>query len=190
MASLDENFDARTVPPSAPRDTIPPAKYVMQIVKSQRKDTRDGKGAYIELELDVLDGEFKGRKVWDRLNKWNPNPQTVEIANKTLSAICHATGVLDLSDTEQLHFRPMLVKVEVKPGRTENGRTYDPSNEVKGYEALPNAGHRPPPQQTTMPVNQPQQQVQQPQRQETAAQVNPTPANEGKKPPPWRRAAG
>ena len=197
MASLGQSFNARTVPPSSPRDVIPPGKYVMQIVKSERKDTKDGQGEFIEMELDVLDGEFKGRKVWDRLNKWNANPQTVKIAEETLSAICHATGVLDLTDTEQLHCRPMLVKVIVKPERTVNGRTYDPSNEIKGYEALPNAGgYRAPPQQQTMPVNQPQQQAPQPQQQAIPQQTAPAGAATGaaqaggSKAPPWRRAAG
>ena len=198
MASLNGNFNARTVPPAAPRDMIPPAKYVMQIVKSERKPTRGGDGEFIQLELDILDGEFKGRKVWDMLNKWNPNPQTVKIADETLSAICHATGVLDLSDTEQLHFRPMLVKVVVDPGGPDKKnpqKIHEPSNKIKGYEALPNTGgYRAPPQQQAMPVNQPQQQAQQPQQQVVAAQgaaVNGASGGGGaSKAPPWRRAAG
>jgi len=34
--------------------------------------------------LDILDGQHKGRKIFDQLNLVNPNPTTVEIAQRTL----------------------------------------------------------------------------------------------------------
>jgi hypothetical protein len=67
------------------------------------------------LELDVLEGPHQGRKIWDQLNLVNPNQQTVEIAQRTLSAICHATGKLQVNDSVDLHLVPMSIQVGVKP---------------------------------------------------------------------------
>lgn len=130
MAQFGGEFDATTVEPSAPMEVIPDAFYPMVISASKWEKTKKGDGVYLELTLTVVDGPMKGRKVWDRLNLQNPNTQAVEIAQRTLSAICHATGVLKVTDSSQLHDLPMEVKVIVKQG--EKG----PMNEVKGYKKL------------------------------------------------------
>jgi hypothetical protein len=73
--------------------------------------------------LDILDGEHKGRKIFDQLNLVNPNPTTVEIAQRTLSAICHATGKMQVSDSEELHLIPMTIQVTVKPPKNGYGES-------------------------------------------------------------------
>ncbi len=130
MANLG-NFDASTVDPTRPIDLLPPGKYVVQIVASEMRVTKDGMGQYLWLELDVLEGECQGRKLFDRLNLVNNNPQTVELAQRTLSAICHATGRMQVQDSEELHLIPMLADVKVQPPK--NG--YGESNSVR-YAAL------------------------------------------------------
>lgn len=137
MAEL--NFDSTQVAPQTPFDVLPAGKYVVQIDASEMKPTKNGDGQYLWLELGILDGEYAGRKLFDRLNIINKNQQAVEIAQRTLSAICHATGQLHVSDSEQLHGRPMLATVRVRQGRTENGQTYDPSNEIRGYAPVSGA---------------------------------------------------
>ena len=86
MANIG-NFDASTVDPTKPIDLLPPGKYVVQIVASEMRVTKDGMGQYLWLELDVLEGECAGRKLFDRLNLVNNTPSTVEFAQRTLSAI-------------------------------------------------------------------------------------------------------
>ena len=73
---------------------------------------------------------LEGRHVYDQLNLINPNPTAEEIAQRTLAAICHAVGKLQISDSEELHFLPVMVKVAV----TRNGY-----NEVKGYKPVQTA---------------------------------------------------
>ena len=75
----------------------------------------------------MLDGPYKGRKLFDRLNLVNANPQTVEIAQRTLSAICHATGRMQVQDSEELHLIPFIADVQVQPPK--NG--YGESNKVR-----------------------------------------------------------
>jgi hypothetical protein len=128
MARLGQTFDATAVEPTKAYELLPPGRYPAQIVASEMRPTRDGLGQYLWLELDLLEDEHRGRKLFDRLNLVNANPQTVEIAQRTLSAICHATGRLQVQDSEELHLAPMLLDVKVQPARNEG---FGPSNAIR-----------------------------------------------------------
>ena len=71
MARLGETFDATAVEPNKPLEPLPPGRDVVQIVNSEMRPTKDGMGQYLWLELDVLEGEYAGRKLFDRLNLVN-----------------------------------------------------------------------------------------------------------------------
>ena len=130
MANL--NYNAHTVEPLAAFDPLLAGWYPMQIVESELKPTSNGEGQYLQLKLQVIDGEHAKRVVYERLNIVNKNPTAQEIAYRNLSAICHATGVIQVEDSQQLHGIPMEVKLGVRPA--QNG--YDASNDVKGYRAI------------------------------------------------------
>ena len=102
-----------------------PATTRSRSVQSECGSPRPAPGQMLWLDMEVLEGPFQGRHVYDQLNLINPNPTAEEIAQRTLSAICHAVGKLQVADSEELHFLPLLVRVAVKP----NGY-----NEVKGYK--------------------------------------------------------
>jgi hypothetical protein len=136
MASLEGEFDATTVEPSQPFDLLPEGEYRVQIIKSSKKDTKKGDGSYLELEMEVLEGSQKGRKIWDILNLWSPSDKAREIAAKSMSAICHATGVLKVTDSEQVHFKPMTIQVSIQPPKDG----YSAKNQVKGYRVPGMAG--------------------------------------------------
>jgi hypothetical protein len=127
MARLNEAFDASTVEPNKPFELLPPGRYVVQIVNSEMRPTKDGRGQLLWLELDVLEGELAGRKLFDRLNLVNANPTTVEIAQRTLSAICHALGQMRVDDSEQLHLIPLIADVRVQPPKDG----YDAQNSIR-----------------------------------------------------------
>jgi hypothetical protein len=140
-------FDASKVKPQSEFVPIPAGKYVAIIIKSELKTTKKGDGNYLELNFQIIDGQYKNRQLWGRLNLRNPNSQTVEIAQQQLSSICHAVGVLDMQDTQQLHNIPLCVKVVVRDGN--NG----PMNDVNGYYPL--EGQQQAPVQQAAPVQQP-----------------------------------
>lgn len=133
MADLGMNFDATQVEPNvgAP-PPLPTDWYNVIITDSENKQTKDKNGAFLELTLKVLDGPYSGRQVWDRLNLWNQNEVAVEIARKTLSAICHATGVFQVSDSKALHGIPLMARVVEK----DASGGYDAGNDVKGYAKI------------------------------------------------------
>lgn len=123
MARFDTSFDATSVEPTTVYELLPAGKYRAQIVESEIRPTRNGMGQYLWLMIDILDGEHKGRKIFDQLNLVNPNPTTVEIAQRTLSAICHATGKMHVSDSEELHLIPMTIQVKIKPPKNGYGES-------------------------------------------------------------------
>lgn len=125
------NFDASTVSPESQFAPVPNGDYPVVITESEVKPTKDGAGQYLQLTLEVIDGHYKGRKIWDRLNLWNMNSTAVEIAQRALSQICHAIGVLQVQDTVMLHNKPLVATLAVRAA----GGGYDESNDVKGYKA-------------------------------------------------------
>ena len=129
------NFDARTVAPNEAFEPIPAGWYNGKIVESEMKATANGQGAFLALTIQIIDGQYANRKVFDRLNLQNQNAVAQEIAYRTLSAICHATGVIQVTDSSQLHGIPMQVKVSLRPaGPGNDGKMYEANNEVKGYK--------------------------------------------------------
>ena len=127
MATL--NFNANEVEPNVGFEPVPADKYIAMITASQMKPTKNGDGSYLELEMTVLEGPYKDRKVWDRLCLTHSNPQTVKIARGNLSSVCRAVGVLQPKDSCELHNIPMCVTVKCKK-RDDNGEI---TNEVRGY---------------------------------------------------------
>lgn len=131
MAQLGQHFDANAVDPNGSFPVVPPGKYIAHIVSSDMRATKDGTGQYLYLEMEIVDGPEAGRKLFERLNLINGNETTVRIAQQTLSQICHAVGVMSVSDSEQLHARRMLCDVRVEPGKG----AYRDSNRVVSYSA-------------------------------------------------------
>lgn len=128
-------FDATQIDPAKAYEVLPAGWYKCIIASSEEKPTKAQTGSYLELKIQVIEGEHANRTVFDRLNLNNPNQTAVDIANRALSAICHATGVLRPQTSHDLHDKPMMVKVALKP-KTD---AYEASNEVKGYEPITGA---------------------------------------------------
>lgn len=131
MQLFQQPFDAKTVKPNEAFEPLPAGWYNARIINSEAKPTKDNESGYLLMELEIIDGDHKGRKVFDRLNLWNKSTQATEIAHRQLSAYCHATGVFILQDSVQLHGIPLKIKLSV---RTQDG--YDPSNDVKAVKHI------------------------------------------------------
>jgi hypothetical protein len=127
------SFNATEVEPSTGYTPIPAGKYLAVITEDEMKDSKSG-GQYLKLTFELIEGEYKGRKLWVNLNLVNSNPKAVEIARADLSAICRAVNVMQLQDTVQLYNLPLVINVKCK----KNAETGEMQNEVKGYEAKAN----------------------------------------------------
>jgi hypothetical protein len=138
MADLN-GFNANEVDPAAGFEAIPAGKYLAMITESEMKPTKNGQGSYLQLTFTVLEGQYKNRVLWDRLNLVNPNDTAVKIARGELSAVCRAVGVMTPKDSCELHNIPLVITVKVRK-REDTGEL---ANEIKGYEPKSAAAGKP-----------------------------------------------
>ena len=138
MPSLN-GFNANDVDPNVGFEPVPAGKYLAVIVDSRTKQTKNGAGEYLQLEFEIVDGPYKGRKVWERLTLRHPNETTVKIARGNLSAICRAVGVMKPNDSAELHGIPLSIVVGLRK-RDDNGEM---ANVVKASEKRETASARP-----------------------------------------------
>lgn len=134
MANIGFSFNANAVAPQNDYSPIPAGDYIAQIIESEIKQTKSGTGQMLTLHWQVLDGAFKGRLVFDRINIINQNPKAQEIGQAQLSSICRACGVGELVDSAQLHNKPTQISVKIR-----KDETYGDGNEVKAYKSLSGA---------------------------------------------------
>jgi len=125
-------IDTSNTEPEVGFEPMPAGKYPVMITASEIKQTKAGTGGYLQLRFDVIDGQFKGRVLFDRLNLWNPNEKAVSIAKSSLKAIEMALGLQGgVGDSSELHDKPLVANVKYKPA----SGNFDAGNEIKGYEA-------------------------------------------------------
>jgi hypothetical protein len=129
MAQLNQTFDASGVDPTPAYELLPAGDYLAMIVDSELKATKAGDGQYLNLTLQVIDGPYKDRLFFDRLNLVNSNAKAVEIAQRQLSQICHAVGVMRVNDSGELHDRPLVATVKIR-----KSPEYGDSNQVGSYK--------------------------------------------------------
>lgn len=124
------------IDPNVAFDPLPAGWYNCTIINSEMKpsgpNAKDPDGMYLELTMQVMDGEHAGRKVFDRLNVQNTNAVATEIAFKTLKSIYNSVGKQRVDDSSELHGIPLKVKVKLRPKTAE----YDANNEIQGYDHI------------------------------------------------------
>lgn len=129
--SVNMSFNANTVAPNTAPEPVPSGVYAVVIKESAEKPAKSTPGAtFLELKMEIMEGDQKGKFIFDRLNTKNPNQQAVDIAYGTLSAICHVSGVMTFNNTAELHGKPFKVNV-IKAPRADDA-TKD-GNEIRGY---------------------------------------------------------
>jgi len=110
---------------------IPEGKYLVHISETEEKISGAG-NKYLKLHLQILEGDYKNRILWDIVNLWHPKDNVREIAEQTMKSICNAVNVLKPEHPEELHHKPLRVSVSL-----EDDSQYGEQNRVKKY--LPNS---------------------------------------------------
>ena len=132
MAQLPSVFNSADHEAAGGFEPIPAGVYVAEIVKSEIKNTKDGTGKYISLQVKVIDGDHAKRLVFDNLNIVNKNQTAVEIANRVLKSIVVACDLGDdyqLEDTEDLHGTPIGIQVAIQEATAQ----WPAKNVIKRY---------------------------------------------------------
>lgn len=123
-------FNAAAVQPQQAFEVLPAGDYLAQITESDFKELGSRKGSGLELKFQIIDGQHKGRIVFETLNVVHENAQAQNIAQAQLSAICHNVGVIQMQDTSQLHNRPLVIRLKVE--KDESGK-YADKNRIRDY---------------------------------------------------------
>ena len=113
---------------------LPAGTYKAVITEAIEKQTKAGTGSYLSLTIEVIDGEHKGKKVFDNLNLNNPNQTAVQIAQQTLKSIIVAIGKQSVSTEADLLNIPLAIKTSIR-----KSAEYGDKAEVKAYLPLSKA---------------------------------------------------
>jgi hypothetical protein len=146
MAFLGQTFDANELPQGTGGnfEPLPEGNYNATITQAELKNTNDGGGQYIKLRLDITGPSHQGRVIFSNLNIKNASAKAEEIGRQQLGDIMRAVGLAKVTDTDQLIGGNVNIKLTIRAARTDEktGKTYESSNEVKGYRAI-NGGAAP-----------------------------------------------
>ena len=134
MNDLSDIFNGVPFDPSSVKPQFTPGKYPVLIKTAEVRQTKAGTGHYIYLDMEILDGDGKGRHLFDQINIQNPSTQCVEIGLRTLSALARAIGLQTVTDTTQLLNQVVVAHVKVKDEQN-NIRTYSAASQAP--EAAP-----------------------------------------------------
>ena len=140
MSGNLDGFNAEEVEPKTDFEVLPAGDYIGIAINSAFEDTKNKDGEFLKIEFEIVEGEYRGRRLFDRLNLKNKNETAVKIAQATLSSICRAIGVLRPKDSSELHNKTLRLKVEVEERKDKPGSF---SNRIKNYESVTSAstGH-------------------------------------------------
>jgi hypothetical protein len=184
MTDFPDDFDVSgQVPESGGFDPLPAGVYKLQIIEASIEDMKSGNGQFLKLTLEVTDGPFANRKLWENLNLWHTtSAQAVDIAQRAQAALLTAMGIARPSQIEDLCFHPFAARVLVK----DNNDGYGPKNLVRPIAKDGRApASRAAPAQATRPSPQAAQKPTQAQPRQAQGQQNRPAPSGGTK--PWTR---
>jgi hypothetical protein len=128
MPSIAGNYNP-DAEPSADYTPLPAGEYTLEIVESEYKATQSGTGMVLGCKAQIVGGDYDGRPFYLNYDLENQNDIAVEIGQRDFAGLRRATGVVELDDSEQLHWRPFRVKIGVQPHK----KTGELQNVVKQY---------------------------------------------------------
>lgn len=150
------SFNAQNYKPQYGFDTIQAGWNDVSITNTKIVPTKDNSGG-----MFVITYNGPGGSIDDRFNLWNKSPQAVEIAQKQLTAVCHATGIYQLNfENEGAELRNARLKIFVEPDKNKDGTetgymTIKKITDVNGNEPGKAPAAAPAPQQAQPMTQQP-----------------------------------
>jgi hypothetical protein len=132
MPKIDFDLSDYEYKSSSSFEPLPPGDYTAIITDSNLKATKSGTGEYIALTMEIIEGKYSGRRIWENLNVYNANKQAEDIARSALKSIFAAVGKPNERDTEEAHNIPFKLSLAID--------RKDPTrNRVMGYSEMHNA---------------------------------------------------
>ena len=143
-----ETFDPETQEGNS-WDLLPVGEYVAQVVEASIQKPNSGDGYYLALTWKIIEGDYEGRQVWQRITYLHSSEQAQTIGRKTLKDLCVATGVADeqVDNAEVFLFKPVRIRLGIE--RDKQG-VYPDKNRIS--RILPLEAKSEEPEQPAKPV--------------------------------------
>ena len=129
-------------------DVLPVGEYVAQVVEASIQQPNSGDGYHLALTWKIIEGDYEGRKVWQRITYLHSSEQAQTIGRKTLKDLCVATSVAEqVDDAEVFLFKPVRIRLGIE--RDKQG-VYPDKNRIS--RILPLEAKSEEPEQPAKPV--------------------------------------
>lgn len=155
MAQLIQPFNPNQVDPTQSTGGFPIGRHKFVIVDSEVKATKANDGGFLEFTLKIIEGPNANITGPYRLNLYNANSTTCQIAQQQLSALCHVTNQFQLGPdgtrTEVLHNIPFFGEVapqKKNPEYTEIRKVFDINGNEPGKKGQSQPQQQQPQQQS------------------------------------------
>ena len=126
------NYNVSEITPTGSYDPLPSNWYVAQVTSAEAKTPKSGRGEMLCVTFEIIDGEFRGRKVWGNYCHVHPTPKAQEIARQHISAISHAVGIPNCDNSDHWYQLPLKIKVKLKRDKNSDEMV----NEIVGYASV------------------------------------------------------
>jgi hypothetical protein len=112
---LPETFDPSAHEGTRDFEPIPIGWYSTHIIENTGERAKNGNGTYLRTVFEVLDGECKGRKIFQNITLQNDSQQAVEIGARLLKDVYDAIGHTGPTrDMRVMLFKPVMARVDIK----------------------------------------------------------------------------
>lgn len=132
MSDLLKDFNAGDVPRgdgAIPKDT----QATCLVTNVTEEKTKSGDGVYFKAEIQVVEGQYKGRKIWQNYNMVNANADAVRIGKAQFASLCLAMGVPAPRHLSELCNKPFRITFG-KP--RQNEFTGNEDSVIKKYDPV------------------------------------------------------
>ena len=141
MAYLGD-INLNDIPPNE-YDPVPPGDYMVVITDSDSRIQEMALQNTFVLTFQIIEGQSKGRLIWQNLSLNDPDPKWLGAAKRRLraiyNAVCKPSGV---NDSSELYNIPHLVSLEIEPAK--NGYPAKPYQEMDAIQSDPIADRHSP----------------------------------------------
>jgi hypothetical protein len=126
-------FDSEMVPPGGDFPVLPEGDYTVMVERADVTPTKAQDGVYINTGLVVMDGQYKGQYIWDKIHIQNKSEKAVAIGLRVLDSLRKAIGIEKLTDSTQLINNVCVVTLKINKDNQNSVKEYKPCG---GYAQL------------------------------------------------------
>lgn len=133
MSNLGFELNDANAPEQQSFEPIPAGWYQVTIEKAETKPTKDGTGAYINVQMKVMGPSYAGRIVFGMINYKSKSEQAEQIGRRLLDSLRRAVKIDRLVDSDQLVGAIVEAKIGIQVSKDPQ---YEDKNDVKQFREI------------------------------------------------------